>query len=561
MTRSPLFLAALASSAVPGLDPVSVRGVAAHTDDRFEIAHVRDRQEREWVVKVPRTPGAGAQLDDVVALSGLLARRLDLAVPAYHGHAPVAEGRAAVYPRVEGRPLDFTAVPPGPLAEAVGRALAHVHNVEHLLYEEAGRPTYDAETHRHRRLSDLDRAAATGHVPTGLLTRWERLLEDVSMWRFAPTAVHGTFTGPNVLAVFDDDEDASSGRIVGLLAWEESRVGDPADDFADLVAALDPDAFDTVLAAYAESRVERPDAHLVHRARLAAEMAALATLLQASSEGRTDAVARTAALLRELDEHVEELDAEYAREDAVRTERTRAAQTGAETGAAGDLDPDDPERPLPADAVEPGLAFPMLAETQAVPMAALLRDGPAPETQAVPMAQLLRDETATQTQAVPMAPLLRDEPEPSDTSTSDTSTSEASPASATSGAADTGTVGDRSEAEAGDRPPLRGAATVLIDPSVDVPPPVEETPAEATAASHQEVSSPTDAPAPTPADPADAPERAVEPEPAQGDDRRDGTHPRRPEPVPYVDAADSSPFEIDEVEALPESSTESGRTG
>jgi hypothetical protein len=36
---------------------------------------------------------------------------------------------------------------------------------------------------------------------------------------------------------------------------------------------------------------------------------------------------------------------------------------------------------------------------------------------------------------------------------------------------------------------------------------------------------------------------------------------RRPEPVPYVDAADSSPFEIDEVEALPDPSTGSDRTG
>ncbi|WP_207555971.1 phosphotransferase [Intrasporangium flavum] len=526
MTRSPLFLAALASSAVPGLDPASVRGVAAHPDDRFEVAHVRDRQEREWVVKVPRTAGAGAQLDDVVALSGLLARRLDLAVPAYHGHAPVAEGRAAVYPRLSGRPLDFAGLPPGPLAEAVGRALAHVHNVEHLLYEEAGRPTYDAETHRHRRLSDLDRAAATGHVPTGLLTRWERLLEDVSVWRFAPTAVHGTFTGANVLAEFDDDEDASSGRVVGLLAWEESRVGDPADDFADLVASLDPDTFDTVLSAYAESRVERPDGHLVRRARLAAEMAALATLLQASAEGRTDAVERTAALLRELDEHVQELDAEYEREDAVRSERTRAALPH---GDAGDLDPDDPERPLPrsdrSDA-QPGAAFPMLAETQAVPMAALLRDGPAP-----------------QTQAVPMAPLLRDEPE----TTADAGTD--------SGAAE---VADA----AADRSVQRGAATVLIDPAVHAPLDDETAAGEVPTGTEDAPPDPSPQPSEPPtAAPAAEPETREAPQTPETPETPGAPVAHRPEPVPYVDATDSSPFEIDEVEALPEASTGSGRAG
>ncbi|WP_323096644.1 phosphotransferase [Intrasporangium sp. YIM S08009] len=547
MTRSPLFLAALASSAVPGLDPVSVRGVAALADDRFEIAHVRDRQEREWVVKVPRTPGAGAQLDDVVALSALLARRLDLAVPAYHGHAPVAEGRAAVYPRLQGRPLDFTALQPGPLAEAVGRALAHVHNVEHLLYEEAGRPTYDAETHRHRRLSDLDRAAATGHVPTGLLTRWERQLEDVSVWRFAPTAVHGTFTGPNVLAEFDDDEDASTGRVVGLLAWEESRVGDPADDFADLVASLDPDTFDTVLAAYAESRVERPDGHLVRRARLAAEMAALTTLLQASAEGRTDAVERTAALLRELDAHVEELDAEYEREDAARSERSRAAHSDADTHP-DDLDPDDPERPHRSTDAEPGPAFPMLAETQAVPMAALLRDGPAPQTQAVPMAPLLHDGAGSETQAVPMAPLLHDgagsetqavpmAPLLHDGAGPDEVDSDTRPSQES----------DASGPDAAPAPPFRGADTVLIDPSVHVPPPVDEGPSDA-------VRAPV-------GDPAQEPAQEPSQEPDTELQTQDAPAPRRSEPVPYVDAADSSPFEIDEVEALPESSTGPGRAG
>ena len=56
-------------------------------------------------------------------------------------------------------------------------------------------PVYDAETCRTRHLADLDRGAATGHVPTALLSRWERALEDVTAWRFAPTPVHGDLTG------------------------------------------------------------------------------------------------------------------------------------------------------------------------------------------------------------------------------------------------------------------------------------------------------------------------------------------------------------------------------
>ncbi|WP_404388277.1 phosphotransferase [Humibacillus xanthopallidus] len=374
MSRSPLVLAALASSAVPGLDPVSVEGVRVRPGDLFEIAHVQDSQDRRWVVKAPRTAAAGAMLDDISALSGLLGRRLDVAMPMVRGHAPVAEGRAAVYLRVPGRPLDFGAMPPGPLAEAVGRTLAHIHNVEHLLFEEAGRPSYDAESHRRRQLSELDRAAATGHVPTDLLTRWERMLEDVSLWRFAPSPVHGTFTGANVLASFDDEQDAGSGHVRGVLAWEESRIGDPADDFADLVARAAPDTLDSVLESYARSRVERPDAALVARARLAAEMTPLRTLLRALSSGELALVERTADRLRDLDERIEQDDARHAREDAARSERSRRASEQAARAAA--LDPDDPEAgPGPEwDATQPHHPFPMLAETQAVAMAGLLAD-------------------------------------------------------------------------------------------------------------------------------------------------------------------------------------------
>jgi aminoglycoside phosphotransferase (APT) family kinase protein len=401
MTRSPLFLAALASTAVPGLDPASAEAVAARPGDLFEVAYVQDTQDRRWVVKAPCTPAAGAMLDDITALCSLLGRRLDVAVPMFRGHAPVPEGRAVVYLRVPGRPLDFSALDAGPLAAEVGRTLAHIHNIEHLLFEEAGRPTYDAEAHRHRRLSDLDRAASTGHVPTGLLTRWERLLEDVSLWRFAPVAVHGAFAGDNVLAAFDDEDDASSGHVRGVLAWELSRIGDPADDFAELVSRAPPEALDAVLEAYATSRVERPDANLVRRARLAAEMAPLSTLLHALASGQLPLVERTAGELREQDARVDEGDRRHAEEDAARSERTRLAKERAL--AAASRNPDDPEAALPdPNATQPHPPFPMLGETQYIDMAPLLTDDE-------PQASDLPAEPAAQ--ADPAEPAAQGEPE------------------------------------------------------------------------------------------------------------------------------------------------------
>jgi len=303
VTRTPLALAAIASAAVPGLDPATVEGVAQLPGHQFEVAFIQDTQHRRWVVRVPITAAAGAQMDVSVSLLGLLSRRLPFSVPTPKGFATLKEGgRAAVYPYLAGRPLDFARLPAGPgIAAELGRALAALHNVDRALFDEAGLPSYDADTYRTRRLSDLDRAAATGHVPTGLLARWERLLEDVSLWRFAPTPTHGDLTGDEVLAVFDDDGDAATGRIRGLTGWEDAKVADPADDFAALVTQASPAAFDSVLEAYAHARVDRPDKHLERRARLAGELKLVSELLTAVGAKDQSGIEACAARLRHLD--------------------------------------------------------------------------------------------------------------------------------------------------------------------------------------------------------------------------------------------------------------------
>ncbi|MGN6753851.1 MAG: phosphotransferase [Intrasporangium sp.] len=361
MSRSALRLAALASSAVPGLDPVSVEGVPVHLGDLYEFAFLTDSQDRHWVVKASRSAAAGALLEDVSGLTALLARRLEIAVPVVRGVVALKTGRAVVHPRVAGDPLDFAALPPGAALTAdVGRTLAHIHNLELLLFDEAGRPSYDAETHRKRMLSELDRASSTGHVPTGLLARWEHRLEDVSLWRFAPTPVHGDFTGSHVLASFDDGQDHGSGRVRGVVGWEEARVGDPADDLAELVAQAPPGALDTVLEAYVQSRVERPDGNLVRRARLAAEMSLVHALLRALSAGETRLVEHVAAELRDLDERIEEAErrAEARRLRAEREARRERELAQAAAAAAPSQDPHPEQRPSSSAAGSRGSSAP-----------------------------------------------------------------------------------------------------------------------------------------------------------------------------------------------------------
>jgi aminoglycoside phosphotransferase (APT) family kinase protein len=303
VSRTPAYLAALASTSVPGLDPVSVQAVRPDRGSRFDVGFVVDGQQRKWTVRVPRTAADGARQDATVSLLGLLARRLPFSIPGPKGFTAIAEGRAMVYPHLTGRSLDLAHLPAGPgLAAEIGRAIAALHNVDRRVYDEAAVPAYDAETYRSRHLAVLDRAATTGHVPAGLLERWEGALEDVTLWRFAPVPVHGRVDGRALIVVFDSEDDATTGHVRALTGWEHAKVADPADDLAAVVGEAQPPAAESVLEAYANSRIERPDPHLRRRAVLVSELRLLDDLLTAATGGEGALVREFAAALRDLDE-------------------------------------------------------------------------------------------------------------------------------------------------------------------------------------------------------------------------------------------------------------------
>jgi macrolide phosphotransferase len=291
---------------VPGLDPMSVQEVVGDDDEHFDVAFIQDTQQRRWVIRAPRTEVAAAHMDASLAMLALLVRRVPFAVPAAKGFAPIPKvGRAAVHSYIPGHPLDLAALQPGhPVTAEVGRTIAMIHNVDRALYDEAGLASYDAESYRRRHLAEIDRGAATGRVPAGLLGRWEEALDDVRLWRFAPTPVHGALSGSDILVTFPNPTDASSATVRGVTGWESAKVADPADDFAALVGEARPDVVDAVLTAYAHVRVERPDEHLLARARLVNELELLATLLRAVGMRDEVATEATTARLRRLDDTV-----------------------------------------------------------------------------------------------------------------------------------------------------------------------------------------------------------------------------------------------------------------
>jgi aminoglycoside phosphotransferase (APT) family kinase protein len=299
--RSPLSLAALATVAIPGMDAFDVRRPLNAGGD-YDVAVVIDATGRRWVVRAPIGPAAGAALEAETALLEVLAEhvaagRLPFTAPRPAGFAHLPEGgRAVVHREVPGKPLHIEALRPGPgLAASLGRALAALHELPVDLVENAGLPTYDAAAYRARRLAEVDEAARTGKVPPALLRRWEERLEDVALWRFQPTVVHGDLSAEHVLT----DGDA----VTGILAWGDTQVADPADDLAWLVVAAPEDAVESILEAYQLRRTELTDPHLLDRALLAGELALARWLLYGVRVGDSTIVADAVQMLEELDEH------------------------------------------------------------------------------------------------------------------------------------------------------------------------------------------------------------------------------------------------------------------
>ncbi|MCL3859858.1 phosphotransferase [Actinotalea sp. K2] len=359
MPRSPLALAALATVAVPGLDAFDVRR-PAHPGAGVDTAVVIDASGGRWVVRAPTTAAAGAALEAEVALLEALAvqvdaDRLPFDVPRPVGFAQLPEGgRAVVHPQLAGRPLRLDALGPGPgLAAELGRAIAALHELPTSTVEDAGLPVYDAESYRRRRLSEVDEAARTGRVPAALLRRWESALEDVALWRFHPTVVHGDLSADHVLCW--------SGRPTGILGWAEAKVADPADDLAWLLVAAPHEAVDPILEAYSLRRTELTDRHLVDRALLAGELALARWLLFGVRNQDQTVIDDAVEMLVDLDARLaEELAAAelLAEEEAAADLEEHGSPSGSDTFGTDPGEPDtssDPGGPRsPTDAGEPG---------------------------------------------------------------------------------------------------------------------------------------------------------------------------------------------------------------
>jgi hypothetical protein len=301
-----------------------------------------------------------------------------------------------VYSHLAGttRSVEELTAGPDQLAREIGVALAAIHDLPHALVSNADLPSYTPNEFRQRRLNELDQAATTGKIPPSLLRRWEHALEDVSLWRFNPCVVHGDLHEDNLLV--------DGNRVTAVTGWTDLRIGDPADDFAWLVASNEQDFVDSVLGSYTESRRDSPDKHLLRRAALSAEFALAQYLVKGIAAGDAGMISEAEGMLETLASDIAEHGGQAISVEplpAAAAGTASAGTTSADTASAATETSDDSAGQGAAPGSAPGAAagnsgiagvkpdtlqpvtvFPIPApELPAVQVTPIPKDEPAPE--------------------------------------------------------------------------------------------------------------------------------------------------------------------------------------
>ncbi|GAB3046671.1 macrolide 2'-phosphotransferase [Virgibacillus ainsalahensis] len=218
----------------------------------FQVAFVSDRQDEKWVLRIPRR-------EDVVPTAKKEKEILDLVGPRIPIEAPnwaIFTEELIAYKLLKGIPagtvdsekqayvweIDEKNIPVI-FHETLGRAIAALHQVNH---EEARQTGLDVQKHGQIRRSmqlRMDKVKERFGVSEELWARWQKWLDNDSLWPNQTALIHGDLHPGHLLI----DENS---RVTGLIDWTEARVDDPANDFVGHLMAFGEDALKALIKSY-----------------------------------------------------------------------------------------------------------------------------------------------------------------------------------------------------------------------------------------------------------------------------------------------------------------------
>jgi aminoglycoside phosphotransferase (APT) family kinase protein len=379
MGKSPLILAALAKAAVPSLTFTSVKKLSAGGTGLFDSALLTSTTGEHFVARTPQSRAGALELDvetQVLRTLGSSVRaKLPFKITSQMGETKDARGaRVVLFEFLYGNPIDPARVSASsPLAGSIGSAIAAIHALDTEAIRAAGLPEFSAAELVKKLVNELDEVAATGEIPSTLLSRWESALEDVSLFRYQPTVVHGELSADTVLEL--------DGQVSAVLNWGALHLGDPAQDLTWLASSVYGELFDAVMLSYSKTSGSS-DSGLKQRAALYNELAHARWLLLCLKKQDDAAIADARAEISYLAQDLEDGILPALTASAFVSAAAAGAFISAEEADAPSAD--EPQEPVDDQ------AFQSFAE----PVQESAQDGASPEssTETAPISQVEIDD-------------------------------------------------------------------------------------------------------------------------------------------------------------------------
>jgi aminoglycoside phosphotransferase (APT) family kinase protein len=127
------------------------------------------------------------------------------------------------------------------------------------------------------------------------LSRWEEALEDVSLFRFHPTVIHGSISDQ---ALF-----VKNSSISGVAGWSSLSIADPAEDLKYLAGGALPSTYEDALLNYRAAR-SLADENISQRAILYSEIELASWLNHCLQLGDAAMIAEAQSMLDDLAEQL-----------------------------------------------------------------------------------------------------------------------------------------------------------------------------------------------------------------------------------------------------------------
>lgn len=294
MATSPITLAALATSAVSGLQVTGYR--AFNESSAEEQSVILESSEGDVLVQLPTTPSAevhhSAKILGQAALTSGVREQLPFEAPRVLGMTRSHDTRAIVSTFVHGD--RFAVEDLGTesfILDSLAEVLSAIHAIPLSAVRLQGLRVRSTDDARLDAKTIIDRASKTGMLPAPVSQVWNEQLSNLSLWEFHPTVTHGSFS-EDTLLITDD-------LVTGVLDWAELSIGDPAIDFAWLAGA-DPGVLEQVTELYVDLYSANSVATLVTRAKFWHELDVARWLLHGVEQRDEAIIADAVELLDNL---------------------------------------------------------------------------------------------------------------------------------------------------------------------------------------------------------------------------------------------------------------------